>query len=94
MSRQVRLELLPHERAVLLKENFTTDEVRAQLEACAASEDVETIRMTAVDVHFLAGDVTHAIVKQGCRDLDLIELSERLDYVDDTGDGSLAGWYD
>jgi len=56
--------------------------------------DVETIRMTAVDVHFLAGDLTHAIVKRGCRDQDVIELSERLDYVDDTGDGSLANWYD
>jgi len=94
MSRKVRLELLPHERAALLKGNFTTDEVRAQLEACAESEDIVTIRMTAVDVHFLASDLTHAIVKRGCRDRDAIELSERLDYVDDTGDGSLSGWYD
>ena len=94
MPRKVRLELLPHERAALLKGNFTIGDVRAQLEASAASEDVETIRMTAVDVHFLAGDLTHAIVKRGCRDQDIIDLSERLDYVDDTGDGSLENWYD
>ena len=94
MARQIRLELLPHERAALLKGNFTIDQVRAQLEACASSEDIETIRMTAVDVHWLASDLTHAIVKRGCRDQDVIELSERLDYVDDSGDGSLDGWYD
>lgn len=93
MARQIQLELLPHERAVLLKGNFTIDDVLAQLVACASSNDVETITITSVDVHFLAGDLTHAIVKKGCRDQDVIDLSERLDYVDDSGDGSLDGWY-
>ena len=93
MVRQIRLELLPHERAVLLTGYYTIDEVRTQLEACASSEDIETITMTAVDVHWLACDLTHAIVKQGCRDQDVIDLSERLDYVDASGDGSLDGWY-
>lgn len=92
MARQIQLELLPHERAVLLKGNFTIDDVLAQLEACASSNDVETITVTSVEVHFLAGDLTHAIVKKGCRDQDVIDLSERLDYVDDSGDGSLDGW--
>jgi len=89
---EIELELLPHERAALLKWNYTPG-VRAQLEACAASEDVETIRITSTDVHWLAGDLTHAIVKRGCRDQDVIDLSERLDYVDESGDGSLDGWY-
>jgi hypothetical protein len=93
LARQIRLELLPHERAALLKGNFTIDEVRAQLQACASSEDVETITMDSVDVNWLASDLTHAIVKRGCRDQDIIDLSERLDYVDDTGDGTLDGWY-
>jgi hypothetical protein len=93
MARQIRLELLPHERAALLKGNFTIDEVRAQLQARASSEDVETIKMTSVDVHLLACDLTHAIVKRGCRDQDIIDLSERLDYVDGSGDGTLDGWY-
>ena len=93
MAREIELELLPHERAALLKWEFTIDEVRDQLKACASSEDAETITMTSVDVHWLASDLTHAIVKRGCRDQDVIDLSERLDYVDDSGDGSLDGWY-
>lgn len=92
MAREIQLELLPHERAVLLKWNYTP-KVRAQLEASASSEDVETITITSVDVHWLASDLTHAIVKRSCRDQDAIDLSERLDYVDQSGDGSLNGWY-
>lgn len=71
----------------------STGEVRARFQACAWTEDVETIMMTSVDVHWLAGDLPHAIVKHGCRGQDVIDLSERLDYVDDSGDGSLDGWY-
>lgn len=89
---QIQLELLPHERAALLKWNYTP-EVREQIEACASNQDVVTITLTPADIHWLAGDLTHAIVKRGCRDQDVIELSDRLDYVDDSGDGSLDGWY-
>lgn len=88
----ITLELLPHERAILLKWNYTP-EVREQLEACASSTDVETIRLTPTDIRWLAGDLTHAIVKRGCRDEDAFDLSERLDYVDESGDGSLESWY-
>ena len=90
--RVINVALLPHERAALLKGNFTIDEVRDQLEACASSSDVETITFTATDIRFLASDLNHAIVKRGCRDEDIIELSERLDYIHDTSDGSLDRW--
>lgn len=90
--REIKVALLPHERAALLQGNFTIDEVCEQLQACASSPDVETITFGASDVHFLAGDLNHAIVKRGCRDDAIIDLSERLDYIDDTGDGSLDGW--
>ncbi len=93
MSRKVKLELLPHERAIVLKWN-DTPEVQEQLDACASSDDIETITMTSVDIRWLASDLTHAIVKKGCRDADVIDLSERLDYVQDTGDGTLEAWYE
>jgi hypothetical protein len=38
-------------------------EVCEQLEACASSADVATIRLTPTDIHWLASDLTHAIVK-------------------------------
>lgn len=93
MAREIKLELLPHERAILQKWNHTP-EVQEQLEACAASDDVQTIIMTSVDVRWLTSDLTHVIVKKGCRDCDVIDLSERLDFVEETGDGTLEGWYE
>ena len=90
--RKIAIELLPHERQPLLKGKFTIDEVCDQLKACVSSPEVETITFTATDVHFLAGDLNHAIVKRGCRDDDIIDLSERLDYIEETGDGSIDGW--
>ena len=90
--REIQLELLPHERAALLQWNFTP-EVRDQLEAWASSIDVQTIRLTPTDLHWLSSDLTHAIVKRGCRDDDVFELSERLEYVEESGDGTLSSWY-
>ena len=91
-SRKIKVQLSPRERAVLLKGKVTIGAVRDQLQACASSADVETIIFAAVDIHFLSGDLNHAIVKRGIRGDGIIELSERMDYIDDTGDGSLGGW--
>ena len=93
MTREIRIELLPHERAAILRANFyVRDEVEEQLEAHATSSSVETIIFSGADVHLLAGDLNHAIVKRGCRDEDIINLSDRFDYINDTSDGSLDRW--
>ena len=68
--------------------------MRDQLQACVSSEDAQTITVTSADARWLADDLTHAIVKRGCRDDDVIDLSDRLDYVADSGDGSLDAWYE
>lgn len=91
--RLIKVELWPHERAAIRAKFYVDDQVRAQLDAHSASSDVETILFSTVDVHFLAGDLTHAIVKCDCRDPSIIDLSDRFDYIDATGDGSLDCWY-
>ncbi len=91
-KRKYKVQLLPHERNVLLKWNYTP-EVREQLEPLISSEDAATITLTSVDLVYLVSDLNHAIVKRGARDDDTIELSERLEYVQDTGDGKLDAWY-
>ena len=58
--RKIRLELLPQERAALLKWNFTP-EVRDQLDACASSTDVATITLSSVDIDWLASDLTRDV---------------------------------
>jgi hypothetical protein len=44
-------------------------------------------------LNWLASDLTQAIVNRGCHDADVIDLSKRLDYVEQSSNGSLDGWY-
>ena len=93
MTREIKIDLLPQERAAIFRANvYVGDEVQVQLEAHASSSNVETIIFSGADVHLLAGDLNHAIVKRGCRDEDIINLSDRFDYINDTSDGSLDRW--
>lgn len=89
--REIKLELLPCERAALLRWNFTL-EVRSQLEALADSDAVESITLAASIVRWLESDLNHAILKRGCRDEVVIDLADRLEYVERTGDGRLDSW--
>ena len=82
----ITLELLPCERRALLQWNFTPD-VREQLEAFASSDEVESITIPRSLVSWLTSDPNHAIVKRDCRDEVVIELAERLEYVERTGNG-------
>jgi len=91
-SSRIQLELLPHERAVLRKW-YVTPEVRAQLDACSAGDEVVTIAIDRVALDWISSDLIHAIVKKDCRDELVFELSDRLEYVQRTGDGSLDAWY-
>jgi hypothetical protein len=88
----IRVQLLPHERAVLRKWNATPD-VQDQLEALAPDVEVATIKLTRVDLDWLIGDLNHAIVKLDCDDEDAHELCERLEFILETGKGSLRAWY-
>lgn len=90
--KNIQLQLLPEEREVLLKWIFIP-EVRSQLEALASSDQVATITVTPTDVNWLASDLTHAIVKKGCRDSVAIDLSERLEFIEQSRDGRLESWY-
>jgi hypothetical protein len=93
MARQkIQLQLLPEERDVLLTWIFIP-EVRSQLEAVAACDHVVSIAVTPTDLNWMASDLTHAIVKKGCRDSLAIDLSERLEYAYESRDGRLESWY-
>ena len=93
IPREIQVELSHSERAVLLKNVYVSDEVKDQLEANATSREVKAITFTGGDIHLISGDLNYAIVKRGRRGDALIDLSERFDYIDDTSDGSLAGWH-
>ena len=84
-AREVAIKLSQAERQALLQWNFTP-EVRDQLEPLAGWRGVESIRITRTDLRWLISDLNHAIVKRGCRDDIVIDLCERLEYIERTSD--------
>ena len=86
---KISIDLLPDERAVLRKWTCPFDDLASQLESFRGSDGIETVMISPYFLSLLIGDLTHAIVKRGCRDAAVIELSDRLEYVERTGDGEL-----
>ena len=95
-SPDIRVQLLPHERFLIQKWNGSPD-VQDQLEALALGVDVATIKLSRVDLDWLISDLNHAIVKLivklGCDDEQAFDLSDRLEFILDTGKGTLKAWY-
>ena len=91
-SPDIRVQLLPHERFLIQKWNGSPD-VQDQLEAIAPDVDVATIKLSRVDLDWLIGDLNHAIVKLGCDDEQVFDLSDRLEFILETGKGTLKAWY-
>ena len=85
---EITIELLPHERRALLKWDCTP-EVRSQLKSFGPSDDIETITVEPYVVGWLLSDLTRAILDHDCRDQDVIDLCDRLEYIKETGDGLL-----
>jgi len=89
----IEVELLPEERSLLLKWTCPFDDVKSQLDQYHSSANLETIVIDSVGFHILVGDLNHAIVSKGCRDEEVIELCERLESIEQSGDGNLDNWY-
>ena len=85
---EITIELLPHEREAFLRWHCTP-EVRSQLKSFGPSDDIETITVEPYVVGWLLSDLTRAILDHDCRDQDVIDLCDRLEYIKETGDGLL-----
>lgn len=88
----IRVQFLPHERTLIQKWNGTP-EIQDQLEELAPDVDVATIKLSQVDLDWLISDLNHAIVKHDCDDEQVFDLSDRLEFILETGKGTLKAWY-
>ena len=85
----IEIELLPHERARLLKWGYPFEDVKEQLKAAQVSRGVANITITLYYLGLLIGDLSNAITKRSCRDEAVFDLCDRLEYIERSGDGSL-----
>jgi hypothetical protein len=88
-SGKMAIDLLPDERALLLKWTYPFADLKSQLTSFRSSEGIETVTISPYFLSLLIGDLSHAVVKRGCRDAAVMELCDRLEYVEQTGDGEL-----
>lgn len=88
-SKKISIDILPDERALLQKWTYPFDDLKSQLESFRSSDGIETVTISPYFLSLLIGDLNHAIVKRNCRDADVLELCDRLEYVEQSGDGTL-----
>lgn len=86
---KISIDLLPEERALLLKWTYPFADLESQLKSFGASEGILAVTISPYFLGLLIGDLSHALVKCGCRDAAVIELCDRLQYVERSGDGEL-----
>jgi len=88
-SEKISIDLLPDERALLLKWTYPFADLASQLQSFRSSEGIRAVTISPYFLSLLIGDLKHAIVHRGCRDAAALELCDRLEYVEQTGDGEL-----
>lgn len=87
----IDMQLTPEERSLLLRYGYPFDQIRQALEACASSDDIAIVPLDSFELERLIGDVSISInqLNGGRLQGQLLDLCERLEYAEQTGDGML-----
>ena len=85
------IQLTAEERSLLLRHGYPFQRIEQALKACASSRDIEIVPMDRFELDRLIGDVSRSInqMKSGATQNQLLELCDRLEYAEESGDGML-----
>ncbi len=92
MAREtIDIQLTPEERALLLRYGYPFEQIEQALKACASSLEIEIVPMDRFELGQLIGDVCYSINHKtnGATQNQLLELCDRLEYAEASGDGML-----
>ena len=87
----VRIQLLPEERALILRHGYPFERLEKSLQRWTGSRAVKRIGMSDWELEMLIGEFSKSIAKHllGPDTEAVIALCERLEYAEQTGDGDL-----
>ena len=87
----IDIQLTAEERSLLLQHGYPFEQIEQALKACASSRDIEIVPMDRFELEHLIGDVCRSInhMKSGATQNQLLELCDRLEYAEESGDGML-----
>ena len=86
-----RIELTPEERELILRYGYPFDRLARALRRHSSSEAIRTISMSQFELDMLIGELSRSFNHGECsQDEDaVIDLCERLEYAQRSGDGGL-----
>jgi hypothetical protein len=87
----IKIELLPEEQELLLKYGYPFEPEKEQLKKFLARGEIGTLSISPFYLEQMIGDLCYSINKRtrGRIQNELVELCDRLEYIERTGDGSL-----
>ena len=85
------IQLTAEERSLLLQHGYPFQRIEQALDACASSDDIEIVPMDRFELERLIGDLSYSInhKTRGATQNQLLELCDRLEYAEKSGDGML-----
>ena len=86
-----RIQLTPEERELILRHGHPFDRLAGALRRHSSSEAIRTTSMSAFELDMLIGELSRSYNHGECgQDEDaVLELCERLEYAQQSGDGGL-----
>ena len=87
----IDIQLTAEERSLLLEYGYPFQQIDQALQACATSREIEIVPKDRFKLEHLFGDVCRSInhMKSGATQNQLLELCDRLEYAEESGDGML-----
>ena len=92
MAREtIDIQLTPEERSLLLRHGYPFERIEQALKACESSRDIEIVPMDCLELDRLIGDVCRSVnhMKSGTTQNQLLDLCDRLEAAERSGDGML-----
>ncbi len=89
----IKLQLLPEERALILKHGYPFERLENALKRWSKSEAIKRIAVSQREIEMLIGELSRSFNHGQCEDA-VTDLCDRLEYAERTGDGDLdvLGW--
>lgn len=86
-----RIQLTPEERELILRYGYPFDRLARALRRHSSSEAIRTISMSSFELDMLIGELSRSFNHGECGHDEeaVIDLCERLEYAQQSGDGDL-----
>jgi len=86
-----RIQLMPEERELILRYGYPFDRLARALRRHSSREAIRTISMSSFELDMLIGELSRSFNHGDCGQDEeaVIDLCERLEYAQQSGDGDL-----